>query len=95
MGVSRTRLSEGSGFGHFEPEVSRQFLPGCRACGSAHPLAIKGNHDPDTCPGCGAPAGTPGETLTERAAMGFSPAILFGRTCMWIGSKLNSLSKRM
>ncbi len=50
-----------------EPYMTMVFLPACRACGDRHPLAYNPPRDAATCPGCGQPAGTPGEPHTEKA----------------------------
>ncbi|RYE97510.1 MAG: hypothetical protein EOO77_38920 [Oxalobacteraceae bacterium] len=82
--------------GHFEPEVTHTFLPGCRECGGSHPLARKPQQSPDRCPDCGAPAGKIGPTIREGAVLsGYSPAALFSRATLAIGAALTNLSKRI
>lgn len=66
MGVSRNSVV----FGKFVPEVTRTFLPGCRVCGGAHPLARRGYQGSSThCPDCDAPSAPPGRSVTERAIL--------------------------
>lgn len=50
-----------------EPYVTMQLLPGCRNCGEKHPLAFNPPLPANLCPGCGLPAGQPGNPHTERA----------------------------
>ena len=86
---------QGGGLGHFEPEVSRTFLPGCKECGGSHPLARKGNHDKDVCPDCGSPAGSPGITRTDKAFLGSGMVNLVAKISLSIGKSLLNLSKRI
>lgn len=81
MGVSSVGHYAG---GHFEPEVSHTFLPGC-ACGTPHPLAIKSVSNKTKCPTCGAPAGEPGPTITQMGSFGWDPRMLLGRGLMAAG----------
>jgi hypothetical protein len=82
--------------GHFEPELQHTFLPGCRDCGGSHPLARKPVPvDTSICPDCNSPAGTPGATQIEKAALGGTPSMVFGRGLMYIGKKLSNLAKRI
>lgn len=83
--------------GHYEPEVTRQFLPGCRSCGGSHPLARKGyTGDLNSCPDCNGPAGTPGQVYVDRGTLsGFSPSILAARALIWAGKSLSKFSKRI
>lgn len=79
-----------AGKGHWEPTMTHQLLPGC-SCGSPHPIALR-SADPETCPGCGKPAQTPGPRVTERAVItGMRPA----RILLWIGAKLAKLAGRI
>lgn len=50
-----------------KPYLTMTFLPGCRACGTKHPLAFNPPLPAHECPQCGGPAGTPGEPHTEEA----------------------------
>jgi hypothetical protein len=66
-------LSTGSkqqGTGYFEPSAASQLLPGCKHCGTKHPLAMK----PiplitDVCPNCGASSEPPGPVYCEPAVL--------------------------
>lgn len=83
-------------FGSFEPSMDYQFLPGCRNCGGSHPLARKPRPENiEVCPDCSEPAGEPGPVHTEYAALRNTPAVLFGRACLWVGRSLNKLYERM
>lgn len=79
--------------GRYEPALITQLLPGCRACGSAHPIALRAA-DETTCPGCGAPAGKPSNPVTDRAAVP-GMAFRFARFLLWIGRTLDKLAKRI
>lgn len=87
----RPRAVATTAAGRYEPSLTRQFLPGCRACGHRHPLAMTPPAPADTCPGCGGPAGAPGAAETQRA--GVDPVIAFGLWMAAIGRFLARLSK--
>ena len=79
---------------HYEPSLTAVFLPGCRGCGSPHPLALKPPLDVDACPGCGAPVGAPGEPQTVRAVLtGWGPYAAASRALIWIGQQLLNIAK--
>jgi hypothetical protein len=93
MGTVSTGIG---GAGRFEPEVTRQFLPGCRKCKAPHPLALKIKPaDLTKCHQCGEPVQDPGPELTEKAAFGFDPIMLFGRGVMAIGRFFNNLGRKV
>jgi hypothetical protein len=76
--------------------MAYQFLPGCRNCGGAHPLARKlVAADVETCPDCGVPAGLPSKTKVERAAWGFNPMIWCARAALAVGRVLGSLARKV
>ncbi len=81
--------------GHFEPEVSRTFLPGCRNCGGSHPLARKGNHDPEKCPDCGEAVLAPGKTYVDRADLSGSLGLRIASVFLSMGKTLTNLAKKV
>jgi hypothetical protein len=88
MAVVKTSTS----WGTFVPEVHYTFLPGCKSCGGAHPLARKQACDPEVCPDCGEPAGAPGETLHQEAYVtGFKGAL--ASSLVYVGKFLNKFAK--
>jgi len=78
----------------FRPEVVThiRFLPGCRACGSRHPLAIDTAADPSRCLACRSamPPLDDGETV-PAVLTGASAAM--GRVLMAIGRWFARLSR--
>lgn len=81
--------------GYFEPEVTHTFLPGCRGCGTAHPLAMKFVADKTVCPTCGELAGSPGQSVTQRGALGGGFSVRLARQLMWAGEKIAKFTKRI
>lgn len=83
--------------GYFEPELHHTFLPGCRNCRGAHPLARKPVPvNTEDCPDCGHAVEQPGVTRVERATLTGSTAEgLVARACLSIGKALTKLSKRI
>lgn len=78
----------------FEPTLTATFLPGCRGCGSPHPLALKPPIDSPTCPGCGADVAPAGEPQTVAATLtGWGPHAVAARALTWIGRRLREIAK--
>jgi len=78
------------------PMVSRTFLPRCPKCHASHPLARKGyKGDPDTCPDCGEPSATPGETHTQVGVLGGGILGFIARICLGFGAWLAKLAERI
>jgi hypothetical protein len=85
------------GTGYFEPSAATQLLPGCKTCGSKHPLA----HKPiplitDVCPKCGTPSEPPGPVYCEPAVLtGYHPVSLLAKACLAMGKALNQLANKI
>jgi len=90
-------VSNNHSLGHFEAEVSRTFLPGCRACHAPHPLARKGYAgDPRFCPECRMPVDPAGATRTQRSVIvGRRGWVLIAELFMNIGIWLRNLAGRI
>jgi hypothetical protein len=87
---------DNSGLGHFEPELTRTFLPGCAHCGAAHPLARKPAQPDGTCPDCGKPSVAAGRTISEKAVIvGGGASGFVAKSCFKISEYLINLAKRI
>jgi hypothetical protein len=94
MGVKSTASG---GFGEFVPELTHCFLPGCKNCGSAHPLADVHKFVPDKtiCPDCGVPVAAPGRSVTQTGQFGSNFSVAVGRKLMAVGRLVGDLAKRI
>lgn len=77
-----------------ELELTTQKFPGCRACGSAHPIVLGSDLDPHTCPGCGAPVRPP-EAARVVPARVPGLAGLFAAVCFGIAGFLSRQLEKM
>lgn len=73
--------------GRWEASLTQQLLPGCPACGHAHPLAVNPHTaDPETCPGCGGPAAEPGEAVCADVG---------GGPWLWLANLMNAIARAL
>lgn len=94
--MARTVTQPNSVLGRFEADLEHQFLPGCRQCGGAHPLAISSKLDPTVCPNCGAPAGEPGQSVLVPSTHSLTGvSAFFARLFLQAGASLRDLAERL
>ena len=98
-GLGRQMRKGLNGRFHWEPSLTRQFLPGCGNCGHRHPLAMKPVPlDIEHCPKCGASIAAPGLAMEQRAVLTTGrgdPLIWLGAKLLSIGEWLHNLAKRI
>ncbi len=84
------------GTGHFEPIVTRTFLPRCESCHAPHPLARKGyDGDPSICPDCKHSASPPGKTYFQRGQLTGGVMVAIAGALLAFGEWLGGLAERI
>lgn len=90
-----TTVQKDSALGHFEADLTVQFLPRCASCHSPHPIASKAR-DTSSCPQCGEPAAKLGPSHYEPALATLSgPFVLAARLFLQAGTALRKLAERV
>jgi hypothetical protein len=88
-------FSNGSGAAvRAELTLEHQFLPGCKNCGSAHPMAVSPRLPTDVCQTCGLPTAELGEPVVVPALLGGFRGWL-ARVCFWIADRIAAVIRRL